>query len=426
MKKIIPLILLLILTSCSYNEPNDIAYVVAIGFDKADKGNYDITIQFAKPTQISGGASEEGGKGGNIVENMTIESPNIYAGMNLANNILSKKFTLSHAKLIVFSEEVASEGIHAPIDTIIRSEELRPDVYIAISECKAYEYLNSVKPVIEVNPAKYYQLIYEKNDSGGIPKLNLQQFYFESKTGSKSSVAPMAGKIKTKDNSQSESSGNGDSSSQGESSEPKENENNKNAKVNENPFEYKVKNYYAGEIAIYNKNEAEANGMFLIKDGKSIGKLGGIYGELYNLLNGTLRKSFLSFKNSLSDEPITLKLDQSRRPRYKIDIKKKKIDIYLFTESDIYSIPAEYNRTEEIEVFEKEAEHCINEGCEEFIKKCRDEYDVDAMNIGSMAKRKFLTVKDFEEYKFEDKFKDFDINVHTELRIRRSGMKMER
>ena len=95
------------------NEPNNIAYVTAVGIDRSknNKENYDITFQIAKPTQISGGASEEGGKGGEIIQNITVEAPTIYAGIETANFIISKMISLSHVKLFVFSEEIAREGI---------------------------------------------------------------------------------------------------------------------------------------------------------------------------------------------------------------------------------------------------------------------------------------------------------------------------
>ena len=109
---IIVVIFSLTLSSCMGREPNEIAYIVALGIDKAENGNYEITIQYANTTQISGGASEEGGKVGNqIVENVTVEAPTIYGAIGLANHIVSKTFTLSHAKLIVFSKEVAEEGL---------------------------------------------------------------------------------------------------------------------------------------------------------------------------------------------------------------------------------------------------------------------------------------------------------------------------
>ena len=90
---IIVVVLTTLLTGCTGKEPNEIAYVVALGIDSTDDDNYKITIQYANTTQISGGASESGGKAGSeIVDNVTIEAPNIYAGVGLANNIVSKSF----------------------------------------------------------------------------------------------------------------------------------------------------------------------------------------------------------------------------------------------------------------------------------------------------------------------------------------------
>ncbi len=436
MKKL-PLIIIitLFLTSCSYVEPNDIAYVVAVGFDKAEESNYDITIQFAKPTQISGGASQEGGKGGDIVENMTVRAPNLYSAINIANNILSKRFSLSHTKLMVFSRDVAKEGLYEMIDTMIRSEELRPDVFLAVADSKAGEYLDSVKPVIEVNPAKYYHLIYEKNDSGGVPKSNLQQFYFEDRTEAECSTLPLAGKVQT-GGGQSGSSQQGGQSGQGggagqggqggeqqQGQNQQKNKANEEAKVNTSPFEHDVANFVAGEVAIKNANKAEAMGMAIFKDGKFIAELGSIESELYNMLTGTLRRSFISFSSSVDEKGVTLRIDQSRRPKYDISIKDKTIEIGMFLESDIYSVPASFS-SQDVDKFEQEAEKSIEEACSSFISYCRDELDADILNFSNVAKRNFWTISKYDEFNFKERFKEFDISVDAELEIRRSGMKI--
>ena len=165
--KILKLLLVLAcvfpLSGCFGNEPNEVAYIVALGFDKAEnETDYKITIQFAKPTQISGGASEEGGKGGSdIIENITVEAPNIYAGLNVANHVMSKKFSLFHTKLFVFSEEIARNGVEDLLETMARSEEIRSDIYITVALGEANKYLMEVKPVVELNPARYYQLTFD-------------------------------------------------------------------------------------------------------------------------------------------------------------------------------------------------------------------------------------------------------------------------
>ena len=113
--------LLLTLTACVGEEPNDIAYITALGIDKNENG-FKYTIQFANPTKISGGAAEQGGSGGNIVENITVEGPTIYSGLNSADAIVSKDLSLAHAKIIVVSEEIAREGLSGFAEVISRKE----------------------------------------------------------------------------------------------------------------------------------------------------------------------------------------------------------------------------------------------------------------------------------------------------------------
>ena len=193
---IIVVVLTTLLTGCTGKEPNEIAYVVALGIDSTDDDNYKITIQYANTTQISGGASESGGKAGSeIVDNVTIEAPNIYAGVGLANNIVSKSFSMSHAKLIVFSKEIAEKGVKDMIETLVRSEEIRPDLFIAVANTTANDYLTSVNPEMEVNPAQYYQLIYQKNQLVGIPDGQLREFFTGLYTDNYDSILPVAGVI---------------------------------------------------------------------------------------------------------------------------------------------------------------------------------------------------------------------------------------
>ena len=109
--------LIFILTSCVGEEPNDIAYITALGIDEAESG-YIYTIQFAKPNKISGGSSDEGGSGGEIVENISVEAPTIYSAINSANSIVSKTFSMAHAKLIVVSEKAAANGLNGINDTL--------------------------------------------------------------------------------------------------------------------------------------------------------------------------------------------------------------------------------------------------------------------------------------------------------------------
>lgn len=444
--KIIPAILIILLLSgCMGSEPNDIAYVVALGFDAADNDNYKITIQFAKPTQISGGASEEGGKGEEIVENVVVEAPNIYSAVNLANNIVSKKFSLSHAKLMVFSEDVAKKGLRDLMETFIRSYEMRPDMYLAVAPDGAEKYLSEVKPVVEVNPAKYYQLTYEQKGGKGIPKNIAQDFYFCENSLYCDGVLPLAGVLQTPQNeiSQSGGSSGGESGSGGmeategsgesaqsggsgsSSEENQENEAQKSVPINDEEFEYKMKSYTAGEVAIVENNKSEAMGMAIFKENKMIGMMGSIESEIYNIMSGNYDYGYVSFYSEKSPEtPVTVKLQQRKKPKIDVDVKKKEIDINLYLESDLYSLPADYIAEDNIMEFERTSKEAIEKSCEQFIHKTINEYGADVLGFTRRAKKSFLDYKSFSEHDWSEGFKDYKINIDTEFYVRRSGMTM--
>lgn len=439
--KIIPAILIILLISgCMGAEPNDIAYVVAMGFDTADNNNYKITIQFAKPTQISGGASEEGGKGGEIVENVTVEAPNIYSGINIANNIVSKKFSLSHAKLMVFSKEIAENGVEDIMETLARSYEIRPDMYLAVAIESAEKYLSEVKPVIEVNPAKYYQLTYEKSGGTGIPKNTAQDFYFCKNRLYGDGVLPIAGTLETgtsqsgeSNSEQEQSMGGTESESSQESSgseasqesSEQESEKQKSVPINNEEFEYKLKNYIAGEVAVQESNKSEAMGMALFKENKMVGIMGGIESELYNILNGSYDYGYIGFYSEKSpDTPITVKLEQRKKPKISVDTEKKTVDVNLYLEAELYSLPADYITENDISDFEMESEKAIEEACEKFIDKTINEYNVDILGLIRKAKRNFLTYQDFSEKDWSLVFSDYEINVDAEFYVVHSGLTM--
>ena len=390
---------MLSLCSCG-DEPDNIAYVVAMGFDKAESNNYYVTIQYAKPSKISGGDSESGGEGGpDIIQNMTVEAPNIYSAINVANHIVSKKFSLSHTELIVFSDEIAKDGIGDIIDIASKSNEMRPDIFAAVAIGGAGKYLEEVKPTIEVNPAKYYKLIYSQNDTDGIPKTDLQDFYINKTTHNSNPVLPLAGVAQAEDE--------------------EENSSNKTAQENTYGFDYKVKNYVAGETAVKSENKSEAMGMALFDGDKMKAVLGAVDTEIYNMLKGNLKKNYISFKNDKSADPIMIKIYQARKPLIKVDLDSKKIKIILNMESDLLSKPVDnFDETET----EQNVLNDIKISCSEFMNKTINEYDCDILGIRREIRKSFLTNKQLEEYELN--LKDFEIEIDADFSIRRIGMKI--
>lgn len=406
--------MLFLLSSCVGKEPNDRAYVTAIGIDKADVG-YLYTIQFAKPDKISGGSSESGGSGGDIVENISVEAPTIYSAINNANAIVSKDFTMSHAKILVVSEEVAAEGMNGINDTLARNNETRPGMYIAIAE-NAGEYLEEVKPVIELNPSKYYQLTYENKNGSRTPQNNAIEFYFSCVSDKEDCVLPLAGTASAEEDSETTNESGGEES--GDKSII--NESQSNAPINESGFENMTRNQTAGEAGVSIKNKSETMGMAVFKSDKYIGKLGSTETEIYNILIGKFRDDYITFRDDNSDTPVTLKIEEKTYPEYEIDIDNKSVKINVILESNLQSTSYNYQKT--VEEIESKAAEMVDKRAEDFIKTVYKEMGADVLGIRGRIKGKFLTINEYDKYCENFDPSEWNIEVNTKMRMKRTEM----
>ena len=428
MKLTIPILLIILLLCGCYDktEPNDIAFVTAMGIDKSkqNKENYDITFQIAKPTQISGGASEEGGKGGEIIQNITVEAPTIYAGIETANFIISKSISLSHIKLFVFSEEIARGGIADLTETMTRSEEIRPNVFLAVSKTSAKEYLESVQPSAEINPAKYYQAKFDKEILGGVSKTTNNKFYFYQKTTEKNAILPLASSIKSKEDKseQSANSQNSQGGGQSGSEKPKENEQQKQAPLNEESFEYKIKNYIAGQLAISEENESEIMGAAVFKGDKMIGEMDSTDTLIYNILTDEFGHGYVTFASTKTKTPITIMLRRTQKAKKKYDKETNSVKISLFLEGEFISLPADYITEKDTKHFESEIKQAFYQSFEKFTDKIQKDFNSDILGIGLSAKSAFLTYKEFENYNWEEKFPKTKISFDINFKIVRTGL----
>lgn len=417
------LILLPLLTSCYDNhEPNDLAYATAIGIDKGTDKNYNITIQFAKPHNISGG--EQGGSGKDIIGNITVEAPNIYSAIGLGNHIISKTLDMSHLQLFLFSRETAETGIHNFIETISRSKEIRPNVYTAVCDGEAGEFLKKASPVVDINPAKYYQLIFGKSDFRAIPQSYSQDLYFYMNTPERNSVIPLAG-IPENNNVQSEQSNSGgeESSKQDESSEnTTPNPIHTQTPINTGIYEFGVRDYKAGEVEVYSDVKGEVTGGAVFKGDKMIGTLGISETQIYNYLTGNDSKNYISFKTDKSETPITVLVGLDSKPAFSYNKKKHKTHIKLALTADFVALPDDYAAENDLEYFEKLASDAVKKQAETLILRTQKEFNSDILGFGDGAKRKFLTLEEFNQFHWESQYQHMGFTVEVNLNIRRTGL----
>lgn len=179
--KYIFLILILLLslfcfTGCyDANSIETLAYAVALGIDKGENDTIRLSLQFAVPTSSDSSSSSSQTSSSTVIY---VDCSTIDSGISLINSYISKKVNLSHCKAIVISEVLAYDGISQYIYTLVNNVEVRPDCYVIISRCDAYNFLFNSTPTLESVSARYYELILNSSEYTGFTEaIYLSEFY---------------------------------------------------------------------------------------------------------------------------------------------------------------------------------------------------------------------------------------------------------
>jgi len=403
---------LLIQTGCfDSREIDDQTYVIAIGFDNGKTSKLRMTLQYAIPINIGGGGESGGGGGGEgseMVSTLTLECPSVYSGLNMVNNFVGKQVNLSHAKVIVFSEELAKDGRAAMLAReISRGREFRPTMIIAVSECSPEEYLKSIKPKQETDPAKYYELKFRSYKYTGFTA-NTQLHFFNSCLGSYG-IQPVAtlvgvGGIEDTDDFSIENS----------------------TALSKGRTMALEGDYIAGNLPKVGDIKGEAMGLVVFNGPHLAGKLDGEETCMYLIAIGEFNNNYTTFIDPKRDDLyVVVRLSQSRKPEY--DVKMvgdiPEIGLSLKLECDLLSVQSAFNYEDtEREVLEQWIEKSLTESMTRFLKRTAQEMNSDICGFGTKIKSKFATQKQWEEFEWLSRYKDARFNVKVDVKIRRPGL----
>lgn len=110
-------------------EIDELALVMASGFDLTDDDQLEVTLQIALPTGIPS-ALQGGGKSQKPVLVVSAIGEDVYDCLNQMQQQLSRDIFLGHRGVIVFGEKYARKGINQVLDAFVRSPATRYNSYV--------------------------------------------------------------------------------------------------------------------------------------------------------------------------------------------------------------------------------------------------------------------------------------------------------
>lgn len=150
------------------NSLENFYYVIALGIDKSENSKLKLSIQIATSDTNSDSSSQSHKQ--NIY---SVECDSINSGLSILDNYLSKKLDLSHCSAIVFSEEIAKEGIALEVNTLANNNEVRPNSNVLISNKTALDVLEKVSNSGENFSSRYYEFIINSTEYTGYSTISV-------------------------------------------------------------------------------------------------------------------------------------------------------------------------------------------------------------------------------------------------------------
>ena len=387
-------ILIFSLSGCySVQSIDDLAYVVALGIDLGKNNNLELTVQLTFPN--SADSSSSSGEAAPTIIN-SVECSSINSGISLLNSYVSKEINLSHCKVLIFSEAIASRGIASEIYTLSNQVEIRPDCNVIISKSSAKQYITNSKPELENLVVKYYELTSYSNEyTGHITNATISNFFNALSANYGDPVAIL---------------GNGNKLSITSSSIPINPEQEFNIVAGENPLvEYERK--------------SENLGLAVFKQAKLVGELTAFENLLHLILTNQFESSVISIDNPYKESSaidIALYFHKNTKINAKLVNGSPYVKSTIYLNARLLSVDkiSESLTPEKI----KELELLINSYLEnaflDYQYKTAKVFESDIDNVGKNLIKNFKSDNEWNNYNWPSNYKNtfFDVDVKTNIK----------
>lgn len=369
---------------------DNLAYVLVIGIDKGEDNNLEVSFQFSTASKTTESGSTE--KTPTIMDSVT--APSLSTAINLMDSYMGKELNLSHCKVIIFSEELAQEGISEEIYTLINDTQLRPSANIVVSKCNAKFYMEQTSPELENLISKYYEIFTNSSKYTGFkPDATIGDFFNGLICKTCEPIAILGGI----------------------SSEKPENQGNNHIQEN-----YNVK---SNQTPIEGENGSENTGIAAFKEDKLVGELCALETTTYLAIKNEVNRFLVSVPdpddvNSFLD----IYLYPNGSPNIEIDTSTSSPYIKLKTKFNgrIYSMSnnSQYLEPDILKDISETCNKYLESVFSDYLYKTSKEFNSDINGFGKYALGNFFTTEDYDTYNWNDNYRNafFSVQVDTSVK----------
>lgn len=375
------------LTSCrDRSEIDDMAYAVAVGVENGEDGQLALTFAFADPAKVNGGGGEAASGGDESpLKSLTVGAPDIFSGSDVISASIGKQVNLSHLKLLLFSKDIAAAGITSYADGFMRNLKVRPQILPAVTD-QPRTYIEQIVPSFEGNPEKFLDQLLEKGASQYVPGTTLYDLYTASMLPDRGMTLPILS-----------------------AAEGGQNENESNAQKEG-----------SGDQRAQPASPA-ARSLAVFRNGKMVGECTQPF--YYQLLTGQLDDAHITLPGAPGEHAV-FRVESVKKPRVHADLTGGAPHISIQTQVNCQIVALENHAVTEHDYQQLQAqlENYLQQQAQAFALQTAREYQTDICGFSATAKRQFLTLAAWENYRWADNYPAAEFSVQIDATITRSGL----
>lgn len=389
------LTLLILVATTSYygiRGIDNLAYVVAIGIDVGTNENLLLSLQISLP---NGGESSGSSSQSTSVVVESVECSSINAGITLFNSYLGKEINLSHCKVLVISEEFATQGVSEVLYTLTNEIQFRTTSNIIISKCDAKSYLEYSAPLLDKVSARYYEIAPTSSEYTGYTESITCNEFLSAISNNFSSPVAILGSI---------------------NSEATQTQDLASSEV--------TSHYTAGQTPISPKNDGvETMGLAVFNDDKLVGELNGFESICHLIISNKLKNAQIRVPSPIEElDFIDLYIELGNDTKNSVYLVNNTpyITSKIKVTAKMQSMNKNINLLDEelVNKIETSAETYLKENIMNYLYKTSKEFDADIDSFGLYASKYFSTNQEWENYNWIHHYKDayFDVELDVNLR----------
>lgn len=192
-KLILCLLATMLLSSClGGREVNDLEIVIGMGIDKAEnKKDILVTAQIVKAAEMGMSKGNGGGEGSKAFWNVAESGGSVFEAVRQLTHKTGNRLFVSHNQAIIFSNDIALEGLDKYIDFFLRAHEMRPTALILIAEGRASDILDTKPETAQLPAINIAELVKSYGYTSHFLKVNMNDFASGMMNTATAPIAPL-------------------------------------------------------------------------------------------------------------------------------------------------------------------------------------------------------------------------------------------